>query len=316
MLKSSHYQLLSRLVSSLLWLFLLSACSSEDSATRGRLAEHTVSVEDATGRTITLQRPARRIVALAPHIVENLFTIGAGDTIVGAMDYSDFPTAAQSIPIVGTYASINLEKIIALDPDLIIAWHSGNSNEGVERLRELGFTVYLDQPDTLEDIAISFRNYAVLTGRLEQGALAAQQFLSKLNSVQQEFASKPIVSTFYQVWNEPLQTINGSHIISDAIEVCGGRNIYAAETMVAPVINIESILDRNPQVIIASGMSNTRPLWLDDWQQWPSLSAVQNNTVFFVDPDHIQRHTQRILLGIATICTQLDEARIRLRELN
>ena len=117
------------------------------------------------------------------------------------------------------------------------------------------------------------------------------------------------VYTFYQVWNSPLRTINGGHIISDAIELCGGVNIYAGEPAIAPIINIESILTRNPEVILASGMSDSRPEWLDEWKKWPSLSAVKSDNLYFVDPDHIQRHTARILNGIHTICGQLQNAR-------
>lgn len=270
-----------------------------------------ISVTDFSGAVITLEQPATRIVALAPHIVENLFSIGAGEKIVGVVSYSNFPPAAQKIEIVGGYQSINHEKILELKPDLIVAWESGNGNNPVARLKELGFTVFLDQPDTLDDVAISLKKLGVLTGNIEQSEQAANAFTTELNTLRERYSSAPLVSTFYQVWNEPLQTINGNHIISDAISACGGVNIYAEELPIAPVINIESILQRDPEAIIASGMSESRPEWLDDWKNWPALTAVERDNLFFVHPDHIQRHTVRQLLAIKEICRQLEVARRR-----
>jgi len=171
--------------------------------------------------------------------------------------------------------------------------------------------VYIDQPDNLEDVAKSIRDIGVLAGRSEIAEAAAADYLSKVRQIKQLNQAKAKVSTFYQVWNDPLQTINGKHIISDAIALCSGQNIYAEEPVIAPVINIESILQRDPLAIIASGMSSARPEWLDDWKSWPSLTAVKNDNLFFVEPDHIQRHTVRILLGIESICSHLDMARQR-----
>jgi len=264
---------------------------------------------DFAGNTIALALPATKIIALAPHIVENVFTAGAGQQLVGVVSYSNYPEQAKSLPIVGAYSKINFEKIIQLNPDLIIAWESGNSEANIERLKELGFNVYLDQPNTLGDIAESIRDIGALSGHLDIAEMAATDFDVKIESVRNRMQAKEAVSVFYQVWNSPLQTINGNHFISDAIELCGGVNIYASELVTAPIINIESILQRDPAAIIASGMSESRPDWLDDWLQWPTLTAVKNDHLFFVEPDHIQRHTVRLLLGIDAVCEQLDIVR-------
>lgn len=271
----------------------------------------TISVIDFTGEVIELATPASKIIALAPHIVENAFTAGAGGQLIGAVNYSNYPEQANQLPIVGGYTNTNLEKIIELNPDLVIAWESGNSTSSITRLKELGYPVYMDQPDTLEDIAKSIQDIGTLAGTSEVAKVAADEYLSKIKQVRQQTQGKKLVTTFYQVWNRPLQTINGKHFISAAIELCGGENIYASESIIAPIINIESILDRNPEAIIASGMSTARPEWLDDWRQWPSLSAVQKDNLFFVNPDHIQRHTVRLLKGIDVVCKQLDIARER-----
>lgn len=300
-----------RLTITLILICAFSACEQnlETPNRSENTSKKAINVIDFKGNTVSLPKPAQRIIALAPHIVENVFTAGAGEQLVGVVSYSDFPAAAMSLPLVGGYAKTNLEKVLELEPDLVIAWESGNSDASIARIRELGFPVYIDQPDTLDDLAKSVRDIGILSGHVDQADQAMQSYLESLESITKENEAKPKVSTFYQVWNSPLQTINGKHIISDAINVCGGENIYADEKTIAPVINIESILERNPDAIIASGMSEARPDWLDDWKQWNTLKAVQEDNLFFVDPDHIQRHTARILLGIKAICTQLDLAR-------
>jgi len=268
-----------------------------------------IEVTDYTNTLVRLDKPAKRIVTLAPHIVENLFTAGAGDLIIGVVDYSNFPEEALSITNIGSAFNINQESIIALKPDLIIAWETGNSHTVYNKLKDLGYPVYVDEPKTLNDIAKSIRDFGVLTGRIEPANSAANTYLYKLEKLQSQYKDVAPVTSFYQIWNEPLQTINGMHIISDVMQICGGENIYANEIAIAPIINIESILDRDPQAIIASGTSPNRPLWLDDWKQWDSLTAVKNDSLFFVEPDHLQRHTVRLLQGIESLCSQLDTAR-------
>lgn len=312
--------MINRLVFLLVFLLLSVGCQQQTSSKNNEAdkeqtqsneadSQTLIEVSDYNGQVITLQKPAERIIALAPHIVENLFAIGAGDKLVGVVSYSNFPEAAKQIEIVGGYQSLNKEKILELNPDLVIGWESGNSNSKLQQLRELGFTVFANQPDSLSDIAESLRKFGKLTGHQQQANQVADQFLAKLKAYQDKYAAAEPITAFYQVWNDPIQTINGKHVISDAIETCGGVNIYADEVVVSPVINIESILKRDPQAIIASGMGEKRPEWLDDWKKWSSLTAVKQNNLFYVNPDHIQRHTTRQLLAIEKICQQFDSAR-------
>jgi iron complex transport system substrate-binding protein len=299
-----------KLLALLLVCGLSSSCEDKPHVENQKAAT-TVELTDFTGRKISMEKPAKKIIALAPHVVENVFSAGAGDKLIGVFQYSNYPEAAKQIEIVGGYEKTNLEKIIELDPDLIIAWQSGNSHSSIQRLIELGYTVYIDQADSLQDVAKSIRDIGVMTGHSETAELVASNYLEQLEKVQEQYQEASRVSSFYQVWNSPLQTISGNHIISDAIEICGGTNIYADEFAVAPIINIESVLERDPEAIIASGMSSARPEWLDEWLQWDSLTAVENGNLFHVNPDHIQRHTVRLLKGIKSICQQLDIARKR-----
>ncbi|MEO0367602.1 MAG: cobalamin-binding protein [Pseudomonadota bacterium] len=294
-------------------LTVLSACNdglNHDQSDQARLDGLEVSVTDFTGQLVSLAKPAERVIALAPSAVENLYTAGAGDKLVGVMSFSDYPPEVKTLPIIGSFDKLNVERIIALNPDLIIAWQTGNSQAAVDQLLELGFPVYMDQPKSLEDVAKSIRDFGMLTGQEKFADESATKYLDSLKDISSANADKEKVSVFYQVWHSPLQTISGDHVINHAIEICGGNNIYADEFAIAPIVGIESILDRNPRVILGS---NSRDLDLDSWQlewrQWQSIDAVQHNHLFTINPDHIQRHTTRLILGIESICTSLDLAR-------
>jgi len=268
-----------------------------------------ISVTDYAGRVVTLSSPAKRIVALAPHIVENIFSAGAGDRIVGAVNFSDYPEAAKVIEQVGSSHSFSVETVLSLRPDVVVVWSSGVSSKVTQQLMDLGLTVYIDEPRRLEDVAKSIRDMGVLTGNVVVSEVAAQKFLTRLVQLQEQYQQREPVSMFYQVWDSPLMTINGKHIISDVMALCGGENIFADEITIAPKINIEAVLQRNPQAIVASGMQDSRPDWLDDWLEWPTLTVVKNNNLFFVPPDLLQRHTVRLLDAATILCEQLDRVR-------
>ena len=213
-----------------------------------------VSALDDLGERITLANPARRIISLAPHITELLFAAGAGGQIVGVVDHSDYPPAAQNILRIGAYNSVSHEALIALTPDLIVAWHSGNGSEQIRRLRALGLNVYANEPRKLPDIARSLVDFARLSGHLETGSQAAEQFLSTYRELHRRNQDRSIVRVFYQVWNQPLITMNGKHVISDVIRLCGGENVFEDAIPLAPRISVESVLRLDPDVIVASGM--------------------------------------------------------------
>ena len=307
-----------KLLCSILVITKLTACELDKPSTQNHYSStaqvQTNSADDTTvidfsGRKFKFSTPVKRIVALAPHIVENLYSIGAGDLIVGVVSHSDYPKEALELPIVGGYKKINFEAIMALEPDVVIGWTSGNSTDILNKVEELGIPVILDQPDTLEDIATSLRMLGRLTGLQTEADTKATEFSTKLSSLRAANHKKPKIKTFYQVWNDPLITINGNHIISDAIETCGGLNVFSSSVATAPRTNIESVIVEAPEAIIASGMGTARPEWLDDWKQWDVIPAVSKGNLFFVNPDHLQRHTVRQLQAIETICAQLDQAR-------
>lgn len=275
------------------------------------VARADVQVKDDSGAVVRLAQPARRIVTLAPHLVETVFAAGAGDKLVGVVEYSDFPEAARKLPHVGGYSRLDLESIAALKPDLIIAWQSGNVPAHVDKLRALGFPIYVSQPNRIEDVADEIERFGTLAGTRAVADPAAKRFRDRLAGLQQRYSQRPPVRTFYQIWKQPLMTVGGEQIISSVIRLCGGENVFEKLGTMAPTVTVEAVIAANPEAIVASGMGESRPEWLDDWRRWTAITAVKRDNLFFVQPDLIQRHTPRLLDGAEKLCQHLETTRGR-----
>jgi iron complex transport system substrate-binding protein len=268
-----------------------------------------ISVRDATGAALHLPRPAQRIVSLAPHVTELLYAAGAGTRIVGAVEYSNYPEAAKKLPRVGSNAQVDLEAVAALKPDLIVGWASGNPPAAIAKLRALKLPLYLTQPNRIGDIPATLENLGRLAGTQEAADAAAAAFRARHARLAERYSQQPRLRVFYEIWKQPLMTVNGEQIISDAIRLCGGENVFADLPVLAPTVSVEAVLAANPDVIVASGMDEARPEWLDDWRRWPGLAAAARGNLYFVPPDLIQRHTPRVLDGAERLCGFLEEAR-------
>ncbi|MFZ4535970.1 cobalamin-binding protein [Propionivibrio sp.] len=275
------------------------------------LARADVSVIDDSRTAVSLTQPARRIISLAPHVTETLFAAGAGERVVGTVEYSDYPEAAKKIQRIGGYSRLDLEAVVALKPDLIVAWQSGNAAAHVDKLRALGFPLYVSQPNRIEDVASELERLGVLAGTSTVANKAASQFRERLAGLQKRYSGRPPVRTFYQIWKQPLMTIGGKQIISDVVRLCGGENVFAKLETMAPTVTVEAVIAANPEAIIASGMGESRPEWLDDWKPWTSITAVARDNLFFVQPELIQRHTPRLLDGAERLCQHLETTRSR-----
>lgn len=273
------------------------------------LLADSVMLQDDAGHTVQLSQPAQRIITLAPHLTELLFAAGAGEHLVGTAEYSNYPPAAEAAPRIGGYNRLDAEQIIALQPDLIVAWLDGNDDRVVTQLQQLGFTIYFSSTKVLADIPRTLRQLGRLSGTEAEASRNATTFEQRLDQLRQRYQDREPVSVFYQVWHQPLMTIGAPHIISRVIELCGGKNVFAdLDTLAAP-ISTEAVLLRDPQAIVASGMDEARPQWLDAWRDWPQLAAVKHRQLHFVPPDLLQRATPRLLDGAAQLCEALDQAR-------
>jgi iron complex transport system substrate-binding protein len=275
----------------------------------GCQANAAIEVIDDNGDKLRLNSVANRIISLSPNTTEILFHIGAGNKIVGADEYSNYPPAANDIIRVNNHAAANYELIISLKPDLVIAWQSGNGEKIIARLRELGLPVFVVETQSMADIPSLYKRLGRLSGQSKKADQQAEIFADKLQQLHQAFASRAEVRTFYQIWNDPLMTLNGDHILTDIIELCGGVNVFEDSAALVPYVNMESVLAKDPQVIISGGVSKN-DLWdLGIWQQWSGLSAVKNRQIYSIPSDLLQRHSDRILQGAELVCQYLEQAR-------
>lgn len=285
----------------LIWLFAIFAAYRADAA---------ISVQDDAGTTVTLPQPARRIVSLAPHVTELLFAAGAGDFIVGTVSYSDYPAAAKSIPRIGDNRQVDIERLIAAKPDLLVVWRHNASTRQMEQLRSLGIPLFYSEPHKLDDVPETLQKLGRLIGTEERAQRSADELRRTLSDLRARFGHRPVVRVFYQVWDRPLYTLNESHIVSDAIRLCGGENIYAKLPVPAPTVTIESVLQEDPEAIVSGerreGSSN-----LEHWKKYAGMTAVRRNNLIGIDGDLLNRPGPRIVNGAAVLCERLEQVRAR-----
>lgn len=264
-----------------------------------------VSTTDDSGHRISLSAPAKRIISLAPHATELLFAAGAGERVIGVSAYSDYPPEAAKLPSVGDSLRVDLERIVALKPDLVVGWKSGNHPAQLARLRALGIAVFESEPRHFEDIASSLERLGTLAGS-DVGHRAAASFRSQLNAVRERYSTRAPVTVFYQIWPSPLMTLNDAHIVSEAIRLCGGVNLFGKLKPLVPTVSREAVLNADPQVIITS---NEDAHVFDRWRTFTQLSAVRRNRLFSVNSSVMNRAGPRMLDATARLCEQIDSAR-------
>jgi iron complex transport system substrate-binding protein len=270
-----------------------------------------VRVTDDYRNELVLAAPARRIVSLSPGLTELLYAAGAGNRVVGVLEHSDFPPEAKALPRVGSDAGIDLEAVLALQPDLVVAWPNAGSLRAVNRLADLKLPVFRSEPRDLDDIPRTLERLGTLAGTQKPAQAAAADFRVRAAALSARYSKRRPVRVFYQVWDRPLLTVNGEQVISKVIRLCGGENVFAALPVIAPQIDREAVLRANPEVIVASGTENERPEWLDAWKAFPGLKAVARGHLYVVPPDLLQRHTPRILEGAERLCALLEGVRQR-----
>jgi iron complex transport system substrate-binding protein len=267
-----------------------------------------LAVRDDAGETVHLAAPAQRIVTLAPNATELVFAAGAGARIVGTVDTSNFPAAARTLPRVGDVHAIDLERIVALAPDLVVTWPYTTPAQ-VALLRARGIAIFTADPKSIDGIAADLERLGELAGTDGEASAAAAAFRARIASLKSRYAGRRRLRVFYEIWDPPLYTIGGRHLISEAIALCGGENVFAALSLPAPEVSVEAVLAARPEAIIAGADGAARPPWLDRWQRWPEVPAAKLGHLYVVDADLLHRDGPRFVDGAASLCEAIDAAR-------
>lgn len=255
------------------------------------------------------QKQQKRIIALAPHVVEQLFEIGAGEQIIGTSSYADYPEAAKAIPRVGNYARLQVEKILQLQPDLIIAWHSGNPSEDLQRLEKYGIPIVYSKPKQLEDVAIELEMLGVETGREQKAKQVAQRYLQRLAKLRKSYQHKKPIKVFYELWPRPLRTVANQAWPQQQLEVCAAENPFIHAQGDYPQVGLEQVVLQLPMVIIQPTQHSADSPEAMVWQKWPQVPAVKHKQIIHPDADKVHRMTSRMLDELELMCQRLEQSR-------
>jgi iron complex transport system substrate-binding protein len=250
-----------------------------------------------------------RIVSLSPHITELLFAAGAGSRIVGIDDLSDYPPAAAGVTRVGEPATLDIEGLLKLKPTLIVLWDSGTPPRAKAELERLNLKLYVTEQRRLDDIGTALLDFGRLAGTLPAAEAAASRYRSQLAQLRSQYAGRPRLTVFYQVWDRPLYTLSGGHVVTEVLSMCGGDNVFADLSTLAPAVDKEAVLARDPDVMLIAATGAEGARQAAEWGRFTQLRAVRNHHVYTVDPSLIGRMTPRILQGARDACELLDAAR-------
>ena len=272
-------------------------------------AHAAISVTDDAGNVITLAKPARRIISLSPHVTELIFAAGAGEQIIGTVNYSDYPAAAKAIPRVGDNRQLDIERIIAMKPDLLVVWMHGAYERALEPLRKSGIPYFFSEPHKLEQIPETLLKLGTLFGTEKQAQISANAFREQLTQLTTRYQNKSPVRTFYQVWGKPIFTLNDKNIVSDVLRICGGKNIFGHLSAAAPTLSTEAVIQENPELIISGDSENQSGSGIEQWKPFTSMLAVKNQNLVAVDGDQLNRAGPRIIDGAKIVCEAMDRAR-------
>jgi iron complex transport system substrate-binding protein len=270
---------------------------------------------DDTGRPVRLDPPPRRIVTLAPHLTELVYAVGAGSSLVATADGSNFPPAAAALPRVADHQRIDIERLVALAPDLVLVWASGNTMAELAQLDAAGIRLFRLEPRRLDDIPRALERIGRLLGRAAEGQARADSLRSDLAALRARYAGAPAVRVFYQVWARPLLTLNDDHLVSDVIRLCGGHNVFGRLAPLVPELSSESVVQADPEVML-TGIEGAAPPRRDrqagafsEWTRLNATTAVRRGLLYTLPADLVVRGGPRIAEGARALCSALDEAR-------
>ena len=279
-------------------------------------AQAVVHVDDA-GRRVDFPAPPRRVVTLAPNLTEFVYDVGAGATLVGTMDTSNYPDAARRVPRIGDYQRLDVERIVSLKPDVVLVWHHGNQGRELEQIEAAGIRLFYLEPRSIDDVAKTLERVGALLGHGAQGHARAAELRRASAQLRQRYASASKVRIFFQVWTQPLMTLNDRHLTSDLFALCGGTNVFGSLAALAPQVSTESVVAADPEAIFtAREYDNAEPAWRREaaspsfamWQPF-GITAVRRRWMFTVPGDLVTRQGPRAIDGARAVCAALDEVR-------
>ncbi|MBA1378804.1 cobalamin-binding protein [Pseudomonas brassicacearum] len=236
---------------------------------------------------------ATRVVSLAPSLSEIVVELDSADLLVGVLDGGDRPSILKDLPSVGRYGQLDMERLLSLKPDLLLLWPGSVGPVQREQLKRLGIATYIAEPHRLDQLITQIEDIATQLGRPERGVQRAAQLRERLETLRQRYRRDTPVSVFYQVWDRPLYTVGGGQIISDALAVCGAHNVFADLDLPAPQVSVESVLQRQPQVILATDQAQ-----LDAWKAWP----VAQGRLLLVPDKGLERPSGQMIEATARLC--------------
>jgi iron complex transport system substrate-binding protein len=270
-----------------------------------------LDVVDDTGAHISLSRPAQRIVSLAPGAAEMLFAAGAGSKLVATVAYSDEPAAARLVPRIGDSSAIDMERLLVLKPDVIVFWPGGNNAAQIAQLQRLGVTMYGQQVNRLADLGASLRRLGLLAGTQSAARQRADEVEATLARLRVRYANRPALTALLETWNQPLYTVGGRHIMSDVLSVCGAVNVFGDLAQLSPAVQVEAVLTRDPDLIIAAAPPGGGAQWLEVWRRFPSMKAVRTGNLLDFQDQALSRLGPSLLDATANLCERIDAARTR-----
>lgn len=264
------------------------------------------TVTDDLGNEIEFDKPVTKLITTVPSAAEIIFELGAQDALLATVEYSNYPEAAKQKPRIGDYNQLNVEEILTLKPELIIASAKGPNQKDIEKLISLGIKVYFIDSQNFDQIESSFKQLGLIMGKSQDGEKLAEYFDNTIGQLQAEASTKSKVDVFYQVWHEPVYTQNKNTFIGAVIELCGGNNIFAEESIPSPQISVEAVVAKNPQVIFSASQMAAG---IDKWKEFEKMPAVINNQLYDISPDIMSRPTSSLLSGAKQMCEQIQLAR-------
>jgi len=267
---------------------------------------HALQASDDRGVTIAPGQPVERIVTLAPHLAEIAFAAGAGAKLAGVSSFSRHPAEAERLPVVASPGRVDIERLIALRPDLVLAWQGGNSTLQIDRLERLGVRVFVTEARALADIPRIVRLVGALAGSAEVAETRARQFENEIAELRKRYAGERHVAVFLEIWHRPMLTVSGAHLISDALRLCSGRNVFAGTKTLTLLVSREQILGARPEAIVTAGFGSEAP---QAWRGLEAVPAVRDRRIYVIDPYLLHGQGPHVLEGVRALCERLELVR-------